>query len=106
VILVAAPTKDKDKAESPSLKAVDPVKVGAGVSVSIQGSNLKELKGVSFNGSALKWQLAEDKKSVSVSLSDDVTQRAGTMQLDFEFAKSTHVEFPVIVFDQKIAIAQ
>jgi hypothetical protein len=95
----------------PTLQPHVAIKKGRGAIITIQASGLESLDKIQYQNNNskivdLKFEVAKDKKSVIVHLPAAVTGQAGTPSLDFVFKKSSHVSYPITVFDTKLEATQ
>lgn len=94
--LVPLPAVDFKGSPEPGLQIKDTVAVGADQAV-LSGSNLTEVKQVTFKGQTLQFTLSADKKSITISglKAAGVTQKADALSLVVSSSSDSTVEVTV-----------
>ena len=96
-IIMAVPSDAKPADTKPSLKAQDPIAPGTGMSVTISGTGLDDIKSIKYLKTTLNFRLALDKKSLTVDLPSEVTSTEGVRFLDVTYTDGTTARYEIDV---------
>lgn len=84
-----------------TLSAQGPVGVGKGVPYTISGPTASSIKTVQYSGKDVPFTPSPDKKSISLTLPDDMTASPGTRLLDITYSDKSTEQYKVEVSNSK-----